>query len=150
MTCYGSTRGMTQYWGNVLTARAPACAHPSRPVTSSPSPQQASSPTRAATGGRSWTPPTRRSSRTAVPVSWVSWQRPEDYYTEGMLIWLDADTKIRELTNGQKSLDDFCKRFFGVYNGSFITDPYTLEDVIRDLNAVAPYDWKNFFADPRL
>jgi predicted metalloprotease with PDZ domain len=80
-------------------------------------------------------------------VSWESYQRAEDYYYEGMLIWLDADTKIRELTNGQKSLDDFCKKFLGVYNGSFITDPYTLDDVVTDLNSVAPYDWRKFLDD---
>jgi predicted metalloprotease with PDZ domain len=78
------------------------------------------------------------------PVSFVSYQRPEDYYTEGMLIWLDADTKIRELTDGKKSLDDFAKKFFGIYNGSYITAPYTFEDVVHDLNAVVPYDWKSF------
>ena len=51
---------------------------------------------------------------------------------EGELIWLDADTKIRELTGGKKSLDDFCKEFLGVYNGSIITDQYTLNDVVKD------------------
>jgi predicted metalloprotease with PDZ domain len=79
------------------------------------------------------------------PVSWVSYQRQEDYYNEGALIWLDADTKIRELTNDKRSLDDFCKLFLGVYNGSFVTDLYTLDDVVHDLNQVAPYDWKAFF-----
>ena len=79
------------------------------------------------------------------PVSWVSYQRPEDYYTEGELIWLDADTKIRELTGGKQSLDDFVKKFLGVYNGRFITYQYTLDDVQKDLNEVAPYDWKTFF-----
>ena len=37
------------------------------------------------------------------------WQRSEDYYSEGQLIWLDADTLIREKTGGKKSLDDFAK-----------------------------------------
>ena len=135
--------GMTQYWGNVLTARAgmrtPEQTRDILAFTAAGF---------AADKGRDWRPLVDTTNQEIVshrrPVSWVSWQRPEDYYTEGMLIWLDADTKIRELTNDQKSLDDFCKRFFGVYNGSFITDPYTLEDVIRDLNAVAPYDWKGF------
>jgi predicted metalloprotease with PDZ domain len=81
------------------------------------------------------------------PVTWVSWQLPENYYTEGELIWLDADTKIRELTNGQKSLDDFAADFFGVYNGSFITDPYTLDDLVAAMNKVAPYDWATFFRE---
>ena len=29
-------------------------------------------------------------------------------------------------------------------NGSFITDQYSLDDVVKDLNEVAPYDWKSF------
>jgi predicted metalloprotease with PDZ domain len=78
------------------------------------------------------------------PVSWVSWQRPEDYYTEGMLIWLDIDTKIRELSSDKKSLDDFARLFFGIDNGSFVTQTYTLQDVINTLNAVQPYDWDGF------
>jgi predicted metalloprotease with PDZ domain len=61
------------------------------------------------------------------------------------LIWLDADTKIRELTNGQKSLDDFAKAFFGVNNGSFITNTYTFDDLVKTINSVAPYDWTTFF-----
>jgi predicted metalloprotease with PDZ domain len=78
------------------------------------------------------------------PEPWRSWQRSEDYYSEGQLIWLDADTKIRELTHGQKSLDDFARAFFGVHNGSFVTDPYRFEDVVATLNSVAPYDWAGF------
>jgi predicted metalloprotease with PDZ domain len=102
--------GMTQYWGNVLTARAGMrTPEETRDVFA-----------RVAAGfemskGREWRPLVDTTNQPTVsqrtPVSWVSWQRPEDYYTEGELIWLDADTKIRELTNGQKSLDDFAKLF---------------------------------------
>ncbi len=135
--------GMTQYWGNVLTTRAGMrTPEQMRDIFAETAAGFAIS------RGRDWRPLVDTTSQEIIshrrPVSWVSFERPEDYYTEGMLIWLDADTKIRELTNGQKSLDDFCKRFFGIYNGSFITAPYTLEDVIRDLNATAPYDWKGF------
>ena len=84
------------------------------------------------------------------PVSLVSYQRPEDYYTEGMLIWLDADTKIRELTDGKKSLDDFCKKFFGVYNGSYITDPYTFEDVVKRPERGGAVRLEGLPADPGL
>lgn len=98
--------------------------------------------------GREWRPLVDTTNQPAVsqrrPVSWVSWQRPEDYYTEGELIWLDADTKIRELTNGKKSLDDFAKLFYSVYNGSFITFTYHFEDVVKALNTVAPFDWNTF------
>jgi predicted metalloprotease with PDZ domain len=78
------------------------------------------------------------------PLSWRSWQRSEDYYSEGQLIWLDADTLIRERSNGKKSLDDFARSFFGIDNGSFVTATYTFDDLVKALNAVVPYDWASF------
>jgi predicted metalloprotease with PDZ domain len=78
------------------------------------------------------------------PLGWVSWQRTEDYYSEGELIWLDADTKIRELSGEQRSLDDFARSFFGVRNGSHEAFPYTFDDVVHALNAVQAYDWAPF------
>jgi predicted metalloprotease with PDZ domain len=135
--------GMTQYWGNVLTARAGMrTPEQTRDILA------ATAAGYAISRGRDWRPLVDTTNQPIVsqrrPVSWVSYQRPEDYYEEGMLIWLDADTKIRELSGGQKSLDDFCKKFFGVYNGSFITYQYTLEDLVKYLNEVAPYDWQGF------
>jgi|SRR5215472_2645002 len=53
------------------------------------------------------------SSHGATPQSWPSWQRSYDYYPESDLIWLDADTIIRERSNGQKSLDDFALQSSG-------------------------------------
>jgi hypothetical protein len=32
----------------------------------------------------------------------VSWERPEDNYTEGELIWLDADTKNPRIERREK------------------------------------------------
>ena len=49
-------------------------------------------------------------------LPWLDWQRSEDYYSEGELIWLDADTLIRQLSGGKRSLDDFARSFFGVDN----------------------------------
>ena len=135
--------GMTQYWGNVLTARSGMrTPEETRDVFARVAAGFEVSP------GRQWRPLVDTTNQPTVsqrsPVSWVSWQRPEDYYTEGMLIWLDADTKIRELTHGQKSLDDFCKLFFGVYNGSYVTFTYHFEDVVKALNDVTPFDWDGF------
>jgi predicted metalloprotease with PDZ domain len=135
--------GMTQYWGNVLTAR---------------SGMRTKAQTRAIFAhvvadyeierGRDWRPLVDTTNQPIIsqraPVSWVSWQRPEDYYREGMLVWLAVDTKIRQLTDDKKSLDDFCKKFLGVYNGSMITYQYNFEDLVKDLNAVTPYDWAKF------
>ncbi|WP_367118764.1 M61 family metallopeptidase [Phenylobacterium sp.] len=78
------------------------------------------------------------------PQPWVSWQRSEEYYSEGQLIWLDADTLIRERSGGKRSLDDFARAFFGGKDGDWTVRPYTFEDVVAALNAVEPYDWATF------
>jgi predicted metalloprotease with PDZ domain len=79
------------------------------------------------------------------PIPWTSWQRSEDYYSEGQLILLDADTLIREKTGGKRSLDDFGRAFFGVNDGAWKQPlTYTFEDVVRTLNTVLPYDWATF------
>ncbi|HEU4624725.1 MAG TPA: hypothetical protein VFS52_08200 [Steroidobacteraceae bacterium] len=78
------------------------------------------------------------------PLSFVSWQRTEEYYAEGELIWLDVDTRIRELTNGRRSLDDFARAFYGIQDGAVGPLPYTFDAVVAALNGVAPNDWKSF------
>ncbi|MBX3481642.1 MAG: M61 family metallopeptidase [Caulobacter sp.] len=78
------------------------------------------------------------------PKPFVSWQRSEDYYSEGLLVWLDADSLIRERTGGKKSLDDFARRFFGRKDGSYESETYDFDDVVEALNAVTPYDWAGF------
>ncbi|MGV9010794.1 M61 family metallopeptidase [Brevundimonas sp.] len=81
--------------------------------------------------------------RTTNP--WPSWMRGTgDYYREALLIWLDADTLIREATSERKSLDDFAKGFFGIEDGVWEARPYTFDDVVAALNAVHPYDWASF------
>jgi predicted metalloprotease with PDZ domain len=77
-------------------------------------------------------------------MSWYSWERFEDYYGEGALIWLDADTLIRQRSGGKRSLDDFARGFFGVEDGRWTALTYTFEDVVKALNAVEPYDWAAF------
>jgi predicted metalloprotease with PDZ domain len=67
-----------------------------------------------------------------------------DFYDESDLIWLEADVTIRQLTHGQKSLDDFCHRFHGGQSGPPQLKTYTFDDVVATLNQVAPYDWKAF------
>lgn len=81
------------------------------------------------------------------PLSWLSWQRTEDYYPEGALIWLDVDTKIRELSAGKASLDDFTHRFFGGTDAGTGTVPYTFADIVRALNGVVAYDWDKFLTE---
>jgi predicted metalloprotease with PDZ domain len=75
---------------------------------------------------------------------WENWRRSVDFYDEGVLLWLEIDTLIREQTNGARSLDDFCRAFFGGQSGPPTVVPYSFEDIVQGLNAVAPYDWKSF------
>ena len=78
-------------------------------------------------------------------LSWLSFERTEDYYPEGALIWLDVDTKIRELSGDRHSLDDFAREFFGGgAEGTLGPVPYTLTDIVHALNRVAHYDWDEF------
>jgi predicted metalloprotease with PDZ domain len=135
--------GQTQYWGYVLAARAGLISK-----------QQALDAIAATAAlydhrvGREWKTlqDTTNDPIAAMrrPLPWRSWERSEDYYSEGELVWLDADTLIREKSGDQKSLDDFAHLFFGIDNGSFVTATYEFEDVVKALNAVQPYDWATF------
>jgi predicted metalloprotease with PDZ domain len=74
-----------------------------------------------------------------------SWRRSVDFYPEGTLIWLDTDMTIRSLTGGKKSLDDFCRAFYGGTSGHPELRPYTFDDLVNAMNAVASNDWRAFF-----
>ena len=80
------------------------------------------------------------------PPAWESARRGTDFYEEGALMWLEADVTIRRLSNGARSLDDAARAFFGQTDTGPRVVPYTRDDVVAALNAVAPYDWQTFFA----
>jgi predicted metalloprotease with PDZ domain len=75
----------------------------------------------------------------------TAWRRSVDFYDEGDLIWLEADVIIRRQTQGRRSLDDFCRSFFGGESGPPKLVPYSYDDVVTALNRIAPYDWRGFF-----
>jgi predicted metalloprotease with PDZ domain len=81
----------------------------------------------------------------ASPEEYRTWRRDTDYYDEGTLIWLEADTIIRQETKGKKSLDDFCRKFEGGENTGPKIVPYTFEDVVAAMQETVPYDWRGFF-----
>ena len=135
--------GQTQYWGHVLASRSGIWTR-----------QQALealaevAAVYAHRRGREWkslqdtTNDPIIAGRRAIP--WRSWQRSEDYYSEGELVWLDADTLIRERSDGKKSLDDFARAFFGINSESWVAETYTFDDVVSALNTVQPYNWAEF------
>jgi predicted metalloprotease with PDZ domain len=136
--------GQTEYWGVVLAARAGLLslqeALDGLAIVAATYDQLRP--------GREWKSlqDTTNDPITAArrPQPWTSWERSEDYYREGQLVWLDADTLIRERSHGQRSLDDFAKAFFGIQNGSYIPVTYQFDDVVRALNDVVPHDWAAF------
>jgi predicted metalloprotease with PDZ domain len=143
--------GLTEYYGDVMAARAGLWKSDEfRENLAS------FAATLAAKQGRTWRP--LQDTADMAPKlygssqSWSMRRRSVDFYPEGELIWLEADTLIRQKTGGAKSLDDFCRAFHGEGSGGPAlggTKPtvvsYTADDVFHALNAVYAYDWKRFF-----
>lgn len=138
--------GQTEYWGQVLAARSGLWTK-----------QQALDQLALTAAyyeiepGRRWRAVQDTTNDEIInprrPMSWRDWQRFEDYYSEGQLIWLDVDTLIRERSLGKRSLDDFARSFFGIDDGSFTTVTYSFEDVVKALNTIEPYDWAAFLRE---
>lgn len=138
--------GQTQYWGRVLAARS-GLVEPeqTRDLLARTAAEYTSR------AGKLWrnlqdttNQGTMRSGRRST---WPDWQRGVDYYDESSLIWLDADTLIREKSQGQRSLDDFAKLFFGTEPDRITPLPYTFEDIVVALNKVQPHDWRTFLRE---
>ncbi len=138
--------GMTEYFGDVLAARA---GFETQAQYRDKLAQTAA--TRDYTPGRDW----RSTEDTAIAASvirfytpWFNWRRGQDYYAEGELLWLDADTLIRQVTQNRKSLDDFARIFLGKGgNTGPLIVTYDFNELVQDLNAVVPYDWAGFLHD---
>jgi predicted metalloprotease with PDZ domain len=139
--------GMTQYMGNVLAARSGLKSQAAYRDMLALSATQLDYKS-----GRAWRP----TEDTAIAASilrsdgpaWSSWRRGQDYYQEGELFWLDTDTKIRELTNDQKSLTDFQHIFLGKGgNTGPLIVTYNRDELVADLNQVVKFDWASFIHD---
>lgn len=101
--------------------------------------------------GRNWRPLSDTTAAAQLlyqaPHQGVSRRRSVDFYPEGMLIWLEVDTLIRQQTDGNRSLNDFCREFYGGESGPPEVVPYTFDDLLTALNRVAPFDWGTFFQE---
>ncbi len=135
--------GLTQYLGMVLSARSG--------LASPGDARDAWAATAAGlqTGkGREWRP----LADTAIAAQlgytaagWLTRTRGLDFYEESALLWLQADTLIRSKTRGAKSLDDFCRAFYGPPSTAPKVVPYDFDDIVKALNSVLPYDWREFW-----
>jgi predicted metalloprotease with PDZ domain len=138
--------GLTEYWGEILAARSGLW-------TRQQFLDEAAETTAALnnTPGRSWRPLQDTADAAQIlygaASEFGSWRRGVDYYPEGFLIWLEADTIIRQQTGGQKSLNDFSRIFHGGQNTPPKVVKYNFDDVVATLNQVAPYDWRKFLRE---
>ena len=128
--------GQTQYWGEMLAARSG--------MRSGAETRDAFAMTAAdldAQAGRRWrnlqdTTNERIVEATPSSGAWRDWQRGDDYYAEMLLVWLEADMLIRDLSGGVRSLDDFARSFFGVEPGRIAPLPYRFDTVVAELESI--------------
>ncbi|MEG1679658.1 MAG: peptidase M61, partial [Stenotrophomonas sp.] len=141
--------GQTQYWGNVLTARAGI-----RPLDASRDALAMVAATYADNRpGLEWRSLGDTTNDPVIarrkPKPYRGYQMSEDYYQGGQMLWLEADVRLRTLSAGKRSLDDFAKAFFGQNDGQWERpDTYTYDDVAATLEQVQPTgDWSQFLRD---
>lgn len=140
--------GQTEFWGRVLAARAGL-----RTTQETLDALAVGAAQALGQKGREWKP-LQDSTNDAVltaggrSTSWRDWQRREDYYGEGVFLWLAVDAELRDRTHEAKGIDDFAMDFFGRGRaGDLTTQTYTFEDVCAALNRIAPGDWRSFLRD---
>jgi predicted metalloprotease with PDZ domain len=138
--------GQTQFWGYVLQARSGMVSK--QDTLDQLASIAASLDNRPA---RTWRPLIDTTNDPIIsaraPKGWLSWQRSEDYYNEGMLVWLEADAMLRKQSGGKRSMDDFARAFFGMNDGDWGVLTYRFEDVVATLNEIQPYDWAAFLTE---
>ena len=136
--------GQTQFWGYVLGARSGMLSKQDTldAIASTAATYSTGTP------GRAWRPLIDTTNDPIIasraPQPWRSWQRSEDYYSEGQLIWIDVDRIIRQQSGGKRSIDDFAQAFFGVRDRDWGELAYTFDDIVKTLNQVQPYDWRSY------
>lgn len=81
------------------------------------------------------------------PKGWVSYQRSEDYYNEGMLIWLEVDATLRARTGGARGMQDFVRIFAATPDGQWQAKGFDLKEIAGILNGLSPYDWEGFLKE---
>jgi predicted metalloprotease with PDZ domain len=135
--------GQTEFWGRVLAARAGL-----RTTQQTLDKLALDAALVANRSGREWK--TLADSTLDVlympghSVAWRDWQRREDYYPEGVLLWLDVDARLRELSQNKVSIDQFAQRFLATHGSVESISTYNFQDICDTLNTLAPADWKSF------
>jgi predicted metalloprotease with PDZ domain len=135
--------GLTEYLGKVLPARSGLwTAENFRESIAAVAAEMDNQ------SGRKWRPLVDTAAAVqftySSPRAWMNYRRRVDYYFEGLLLWMEADVIIRRQSHDKLSLDDFCHKFHGGPDTGPLVKTYTIDDIVKTLNEVTPYDWRGF------
>ena len=140
--------GQTQFWGNVIAARAGLW---NKDETLDMFALVAATYDKGRPGLASWRNVQDTTNDPTIaqrsPLPYRNYQASEDYYVAGAMIWLDVDAKLRALSGGKKSIDNFAKAFFGMNNGDWKVNTYTFDDVVKTLDGIVKFDWAPFLRE---
>ncbi|MBS2035689.1 hypothetical protein JST97_11930 [bacterium] len=133
--------GLTTFWGEILPVRAgvmkPERWRDSLALVAASYEHEA---------GKRWRPladtATAAQRLYEAPGAWKALRRSTDFYAESILLWLEVDARLRELSDDKVCLDDFCARFFGGPSGAPAVKPYQEEEIYSTLNGLAANDWR--------
>lgn len=133
--------GLTTFWGEILPVRAGAMKPERWRETLA---YVAASYEHEA--GKRWRPladtATAAQRLYDAPGAWKALRRTVDFYSESILLWLEVDCRLRELSHDKVCLDDFCQRFYGGASGTPSVKPYQEEEVYSTLNQLVANDWR--------
>ena len=137
--------GQTQYWAFVLATRSGLYTHDQAMAVLARNAAEVET-----RSGRRWRDLEDTGNQGIIdfdgsPQAFEDWQRGYDFYTEGSLLWMDVDARLRELSGGRRSLDDFAHAFFAGPAGLRAIKRYGEADIIATLRSIEPKeDWDRF------
>lgn len=142
--------GQTQYWAFVLAARSGLYTRDQAMAVLARNTAEVE-----ARSGRRWRDLVDTGNQGIIdfdgsPQAFEDWQRGYDFYTEGSLLWMDVDARLREVSGDRRSLDDFARAFFGGPAGPRAIKRYGEADIIAALRSLAPGENWARFLDHRL
>jgi len=133
--------GLTTFWGDVLPTRAGLLTQQQfREALAQMAASFDNEP------GADWRPladtAVAAQNLYGAPQAWRSSRRGTDFYQASVFLWLDVDAELRSRSHGQKSLDDFMRRFYAGASGEPALKPYVEGDIYDNLAAIVPDDWR--------
>lgn len=140
--------GQTQYWAFVLSARARL-----RNAEQTQAVLAMLAATAQHRSGRRWRDLQDTVNEGIIefndaPQAWEDWQRSYDFYDESVLLWLDVDARLRELSANRRSLDAFARNFFAGGPSPRTLSTYREADIGAALTQLhAGEDWPAFLRE---